>query len=302
MSDQPCHEPECQHEEAGSVALVIRPRPRDLGGFQVRRVLPAAERRMIGPFVFFDQMGPADFAAGEGIDVRPHPHVCLATVTYLFDGALMHRDSLGSAQLIEPGAVNVMTAGRGIVHSERAGPDREVPSRLYGIQSWMALPREHEETDPAFEHFPADSIPSGAVDGATVCVVMGEAFGMRSPVQGLAQTLYLDVMLPAGQTFNLPRSVEEIGVYVVEGSVRIDGEAWEAGAMLVLREGADLDVAAVQGARLVIVGGESLGERHIWWNFVASDPVRIEQAKADWREGRFPRVPGDEEEFIPLPK
>jgi redox-sensitive bicupin YhaK (pirin superfamily) len=301
MNDRPASFGSGEGATGDAVAQLIRPKPRDIGGFEVRRVLPAPGRRMIGPFVFFDQVGPADFAAGQGIDVRPHPHVCLATVTYLFEGMLMHRDSLGSAQLIEPGAVNLMTAGRGIVHSERAGPDRSVASRLHGIQSWMALPAAHEETDPDFSHYPATSIPSLQIGDAQVRVVLGEAFGSRSPVKVFSTTLYLDVRLPAGSRFHLPRTVPELAVHVVEGDVAHAGERVEGGVMAVLREGHDLQLEALSPARLIVIGGEPLGERHIWWNFVASDPVRIERAKDDWSAGRFPHVPGDEEEFIPLP-
>lgn len=303
MSSQPCRQPECTGQRPGDVALVIRSRARDLGGFEVRRLLPAAARRMVGPFVFFDQMGPGDFAPGEGIDVRPHPHVCLATVTWLFEGALMHRDSLGSAQLIEPGAVNLMTAGRGIVHSERAGPDRARQSRLFGIQCWLALPEEYEETAPDFRHHPASGIPEVAADDAVVKVVMGEACGARSPVRTFSPALYLEVRLPEGGGFALPRTAaHDLAAYVVDGPVRVNGEPFEAGVMAVLRDGVDLRLEAEADARLVLIGGAPLGERHIWWNFVASDPARIERAKSDWRHGRFPVVPGDEEAFIPLPE
>jgi redox-sensitive bicupin YhaK (pirin superfamily) len=302
VSIQPCNDPDCAPASPATVRRTVRPKPRDLGGFEVRRVLPAPDVRSVGPFVFFDQMGPADFRPGEGIDVRPHPHVCLATVTYLFEGELMHRDSLGSAQLIAPGAVNLMIAGHGIVHSERAGPDRDEASRLFGIQSWMALPAEHEETAPRFVHHPAGEIPEITCCGARVRVVMGEVDGTASPVEALSPTLYLDVDAPARTDFRLPGIAGHgRAVYVVSGAVTVDGSAFAAGNMLVLHEGADLALYADADSRLIVIGGEPLGRRHIWWNFVASDAARIERAKEDWRAGRFPAVPGDEDECIPLP-
>lgn len=286
-----------------TLSRFIRPKAKDIGEFEVRRVLPAGRCRSVGPFIFFDHMGPANFAPGKGINVRPHPHVCLSTMTYLFEGEIMHRDSLGYAQLIRPGAVNLMRAGRGIVHSERAGPDLSEPSRLDGIQTWMALPDAHEEADPAFDHYPAETIPSVDVAGVTVRVVMGDALGVTSPVRTLSPTLYLDVTLAADQALSIPREAQELAVYVASGAITVDEQDEIAdGVMGVTAENADLAVRGrAHGARLIVVGGSPLGPRHLWWNFVARDPDRIEQAKRDWRDGRFEKVPGDDQEFIPLP-
>jgi len=299
MSTQPCFEPICT-EHAGQVELVVTPRARDLGGFCVRRVLPSAERKMIGPFIFFDEMGPAVFPPGEGIDVRPHPHIGIATITYLFDGEIMHRDSLGYALPIRPGAVNLMTAGRGIVHSERAGSDRDVESSMHGIQSWIALPAGMEETEPAFVHTPADELPEIGVGEATVRLILGQAFGAASPVQTYSKTLYAEVRLPAGGRLELPLEFTERAFYVVTGNIALDGEEYGTGTMAVLRTGAPVELEATANTRLMLIGGEPVGERTIWWNFVSSSKERIEQAKADWREGRFDDVEGDDE-FIPLP-
>lgn len=258
---------------------------------------------MVGPFIFFDHIGPADFAPGEGINVRPHPHVCLATVTYLFEGEIFHRDSLGHAQAIEPAAVNWMTAGCGIVHSERTRPElRASGQRLHGIQSWVALPRDREETEPSFRHHPADTLPFIEADGVSMRVIAGYAFGEQSPVETCSDTLYADVQMGAGTRLKLPAEHQERGVHVCEGSVVIAGETIGEGSMAVLREGAEVLLVAQGGARVMLLGGDKLdGERHIWWNFVASSKGRIEQAGEDWAAGRFPKVPGDEEEFIPLP-
>lgn len=285
------------------IEILIKPRKRDLGGFFVRRVLPDARRRTVGPFIFFDHIGPATFAPGEGINVRPHPHVCLATVTYLFEGEIFHRDSLGHAQAISPLAVNWMTAGRGIVHSERTRPElREAGQRLHGIQSWVALPREFEETDPSFRHHPADTLPLIEADGLRMRVIAGYAFGEHSPVVTCSDTLYVDVQMQAGTQLKLGAEHQERAVHVCEGAVEIAGESVGEGSMAVLKEGAQVRVRAGEAARVMLLGGDRLdGERHIWWNFVASSKARIERAKEDWSEGRFPKVPGDEEEFIPLP-
>ena len=298
MSVQPSYEPECL-AKSGAVELAIEARVRSLGEFDVRRVLPVAKRRMVGPFVFFDHMGPAEFPPGRGIAVRPHPHIGLATITYLFEGEIMHRDSLGFAQLIEPGAVNLMTAGRGIVHSERA---REVESvrRLHGIQSWVALPESLEEMEPSFVHYPAATLPELAVGGCTVRVIVGSAFGATAPVAAFSPTLYLDVRLPRGARFTLPAEHSERAAYVAEGTVRIDGRDYAAGVMAVARAGAAPALEAVAASRVLVIGGEPLGARHIWWNFVSSSKERIERAKRDWSEGRIGKVPGDDE-FIPLP-
>ena len=282
-----------------SVDLVLRPREKDLGEFTVRRVLPAARRRALGPFVFFDHMGPAVFPPGKGISVRPHPHIGIATITYLFEGQIMHRDSLGVTQAIEAGAVNLMTAGRGIVHSERAGDDLDTTSKLHGIQSWIALPDDKEEIEPAFEHIPAAALPEFEQDGCTIRVIMGECLGRTSPVPTYSETLYLDVVMQEDAALDLPDDWSEFAVYVVEGSVTIGGDVYESGAMAIAGSGS-LAATANTESRVMVIGGDSVGERHIYWNFVHSSEARIEQAKDDWREGRFEMVPGDAE-IIPLP-
>jgi redox-sensitive bicupin YhaK (pirin superfamily) len=281
---------------------VIVPRPRDLGGFEVRRVLPSAERQSVGPFVFFDQMGPAELAPGSGIDVRPHPHIGLATVTYLFAGTIVHRDSLGSLQPIEPGAVNWMTAGRGIVHSERSDNElRKQRQKLYGIQIWVALPKQDEETDPDFTHYPAESLPQVEGEGKTVRVIAGSLFGKSSPVNTFSKLFYGDTICRPGASLLLDNEHVERGIYLLEGTVEIAGQIFEPGRLLVFSSGDEVTVKATSEARLLLFGGEPLdGPRHLWWNFVSSSLERIEQAKADWKNGRFARVPGDSE-FIPLP-
>ncbi|WP_300304496.1 pirin family protein [Ferrovibrio sp.] len=287
-----------------AVDLVITPRSRDLGeGFMVRRILPYAKRRHVGPFVFLDHMGPADFAPGHGLDVRPHPHIGLATVTYLFEGEIMHRDSLGVVQPIRPGDVNWMVAGRGIVHSERTRDElRRSGTALHGIQSWLALPQSHEETAPDFRHHPAASLPEIERPGVRLRLIAGAAFGAASPVQTFAPMFYLDVVLDDEAVLPLPEEYEERAVYVAIGMVTLDGERYEAGNMLVLRPGSHPQITAQGPARLMLLGGAPLdGERHLWWNFVSSSKERIEQAKTDWRAGRFAMVPGDPE-FIPLPE
>lgn len=299
MSFYAAEKPLCT-ETSGAIELLIEPRERDLGAFTVRRVLPSSKRRMVGPFIFFDHMGPAEFPPGEGIQVRPHPHIGIATITYLFDGEIMHRDSLGFVQPIKPGAVNLMTAGRGIVHSERAGDDLDRVSRLHGIQSWIALPDAEEERDPAFDHYGAGQLPELDIDGAAVRVIMGEAFGSASPVTTFSRTLYLECQMPAGTRLELPRDHQEMAVYVVSGSVRIDGRDHAEGVMAVAGAGKNLAIDAVQDGRIMVIGGEPVGERHIWWNLVSSSRDRIEKAKSDWKEGRFDPVPGDDA-FIPLP-
>lgn len=300
MSVQPAYEPDCR-ETGGSVELTIEPRMRSLGDFDVRRVLPAAKRRMVGPFIFFDHMGPAVFAPGKGIAVRPHPHIGLATITYLFEGEIVHRDSLGFVQSIRPGAVNLMTAGRGIVHSERAGPDIAVTSRLHGIQSWTALPLELEETDAAFVHYPADALPERAVGECAVRLIMGAAYGAESPVATHSPTLYLEARLPANAGLPLPHEPSERAVYVVSGAIRIEGKVYGEGALAVLRPNAAATLTAIDASRVMVIGGEPVGARHIWWNFVASTQERIERAKRDWQLDRFAAVPGDTER-IPLPE
>ena len=283
--------------------VVIAPRTRDLGGFSVRRLLPAGRQRMVGPFVFFDHMGPADFAPGGGIDVRPHPHINLATVTYLFEGEIFHRDSLGSAQAIRPGAINWMTAGRGIVHSERTPPEVRASShRLHGLQIWVALPRAAEEVEPSFHHHPADSLPLVTEEGMRARVLVGSAFGVTAPVATASPLGYADLELAAGAAAPLALDMPERALYLVDGAIELGGTRFEAGQMVVLAPGDRELRAASAPARLVLFGGEPLdGPRHIEWNFVSSSQGRIEEAKRDWREGRFPLVPGDEIERIPLP-
>ncbi len=286
-----------------AITHVIAPRDRDLGGFSVRRVLPAPKQRTIGPFIFFDHMGPADFPPGDGIDVRPHPHIGLATVTYLFEGDIVHRDSLGFEQPIRPGDVNWMTAGRGIVHSERTAPEvRAAGHRLNGIQSWVALPIADEETEPSFFHHPADSLPEIVQGPTTLRLIVGSAYGHTAPVKTFSPMFYLDAPMPAGALVALPADHEERAVYVADGTVTIDGDTYTAGQMAVVAPGADISVEAVDASRIMLLGGEAIdGRRHIWWNFVSSSQERIEQAKDDWANGRFDTVPGDSE-FIPLPE
>jgi redox-sensitive bicupin YhaK (pirin superfamily) len=300
MSYIKANEPTCI-EASGPIALVIKPHKKDLGGFTVRRILPSAEHRMVGPFVFFDHMGPAEFPPGEGIQVRPHPHIGIATITYLFEGEIMHRDSLGFVQPIRGGAVNLMTAGRGIVHSERAGEDLHTTSRLHGIQSWIALPTELEEMEPGFLHYAAATLPQIESEGCTVRVIMGDAFGYSSPVTTYSTTLYLECVLQAGAELALPDDPQELAIYVVTGEIQIAGESYPAGVMAVADNGRTIRLRAAAESRVMVIGGDTLGKRTIWWNLVSSSKDRIEQAKLDWKEGRFAMVPGDDE-FIPLPE
>jgi len=300
MSDQSAMQPRCT-ESRGSVELVIEPKEKDLGEFTVRRALPAAERKMVGPFIFFDHMGPAEFPPGQGIQVRPHPHIGISTVTYLFEGQIMHRDSLGFVQPITSRAVNLMTAGRGIVHSERAGDDLGETSRLHGIQSWMALPDDEEERDPEFIHYPAADLPEIDIDRVTVRVIIGEAYGHSSPVKTYAQTVYLECQMPPGSELTLPDGYPELAAYVVSGKVDIDNHEYAGGVMAIRCPGNSMTVKAGDESHVMVIGGEQIGERHIWWNLVSSSKDRIEQAKSDWQEDRFDKVPGDDE-FIPLPE
>jgi redox-sensitive bicupin YhaK (pirin superfamily) len=287
----------------GPIDTILRAKPRDIGGFAVRRVLPAWPTPMVGPFIFFDHMGPAALAPGDGLDVRPHPHIGLATVTYLFDGEILHRDSVGSVQPIRPGDVNWMTAGRGIVHSERTPPGlRAAGPRVHGIQTWVALPRAHEETAPAFAHHPAATLPVVTLPGVAVRVIAGTALGARSPVDVFSPTLYAAAELAPGARFALPPEHEERAVYLVDGAASVAGVALEPGAMAVLAPGADAEVRADAASIVMLLGGAKMdGARFIWWNFVSSSRERIEQARRDWREQRFPAVPGDPER-IPLPE
>ncbi|MEK9795496.1 MAG: pirin family protein [Alphaproteobacteria bacterium] len=285
------------------VELVIKPRTRDLGSFEVARVLPHAKRRMVGPFIFFDRMGPSTFAPGVGIDVRPHPHIGLATVTYLFQGEIMHRDSLGYAQPIRPGDVNWMYAGRGIVHSERTREEiLDTERTMFGIQSWLALPKDKERGAPYFRHHPGATLPEVESNGVHMRLIAGTAYGMDSPVAVASPMFYLDVNITAGAVLNVTDDYPERAVYVVQGQVAVAGETYNENNMLVLAEEADVTVEAPAGAHVMLLGGDPIdGERIIWWNLVASSQDLIEQAKEDWKEGRFDMIEGDAE-FIPLPE
>lgn len=283
---------------------VIVPRARDLGGFSVRRALPAAGRQMVGPFIFFDQMGPAEFLIGTGIDVRPHPHIGLATVTYLFDGEIMHRDSLGSAVAIKPGELNLMAAGSGIVHSERTSAEQKaLGPRLFGIQAWAALPKSHEESKPTFAHYDATQLPRITGEGKTVRLIMGQMFGQTSPAEFPHPSFYAEAVLAPGAILPLDADYDERAVYIASGEIDIAGDTFGAGRLLVFRSGDRISILAISQSRLILLGGEPMdGPRHIWWNFVSSSKDRIDAAKADWKAKRFPFVPGDAEEFIPLPE
>lgn len=283
--------------------LVIEPRVRDLDGLSVERVLPSIQRRMLGPFIFLDHIGPTVLRPPIAMDVRPHPHVGLATVTYLLEGEILHRDSLGSAQVIHPGAINWMTAGRGIVHSERTPPEtRAGTSPLHGIQLWVALPRAHEEAAPSFHHHPAGSLPTLREGRCEIRLLAGRAFGLDAPVETHSPLLLADVTLPAGSVLPIPADHVERGAYVIEGELETGPDRIGTGRLVVIRPGDAPRFAARGPTRVALLGGEPLGEpRHAWWNFVSSSRERIEQAKADWAAGRFPRVPGDEVESVPLP-
>lgn len=284
--------------------IIIEGNPRDLGdGFHVNRILPSPGRRMVGPFVFFDYFGPVEFAPGKGVDVRPHPHVGLATVTYLFEGSQMHRDTLGSKQEIHPGDVNWMTAGRGIAHSERTGPEtRARGHRLHGIQSWIGLPLKDEEAEPSFQHVGSRDLPSRSADGVTMKIITGRAFGLTSPVRVFSDIFYVDAHLADGASLSMTDEHEERAIFVVGGQARVDGTAYGDGTMIVLDARENLTITARDATRVMLLGGAPLdGARHLWWNFVSSSKERIERAKADWRSGLFGKIPGDEVEFIPLP-
>ena len=287
-----------------AIELMVIPNARDIGGFEVRRALPTARRRLVGPFIFFDRMGPAILRADQALDVRPHPHIGLSTVTYLFDGKIRHRDSLGTEMVIEPGDVNLMTAGRGIVHSERSPEElRGSPMSISGLQTWLALPDGKEEVDPLFENTGRDTLPAIDADGVSGRVVIGAFDGIRSPVKAASETLYVDLRLVPGASVRIPAEAEERAIYVLEGDVEISGDRFPSDRLLVFRPGDEIVVAAERGAHFMLFGGASLGsKRYIWWNFVSSSKERIEQAKNEWKTGRFDIVPGDEEEFIPLPE
>ncbi|MCB2011592.1 MAG: pirin family protein [Geminicoccaceae bacterium] len=293
----------------GIEALIV-PRSRDLGSFAVRRALPSPKRQMVGPFIFFDQAGPAEFVTGRGVDVRPHPHIGLGTVTYLYRGEFEHRDSLGSRQVILPGAVNWMIAGHGVTHSERTSEEtRRHPHSLFGIQTWVALPDDAEDTDPGFEHHPKETLPEIEAEGVNLRLILGRAYGERAPVRMFSDMFYADVILRPGAVVPLPDDHEDRGLYVSEGSIGVAGDTFAAGRMMVFRPGDRIAVRAGEaGARVMLLGGETLsGPRYIWWNFVASSVERLEQAKEDWRagkwqDGRFTLPPDDRDEFIPAPE
>ncbi|WP_245638334.1 pirin family protein [Croceicoccus bisphenolivorans] len=286
-----------------AIDITVEPVSHDLGGFTVRRAVPSPRRRMVGPFVFVDEFGPAFLNPGSGMDVRPHPHIGLATVTYLVEGAIDHRDSLGTFATIRPGAVNLMTAGRGIVHSERTPPpERETGLHLFGMQTWLALPERLEETDPAFEGTAAQDLPVITDTGVEARIIMGSLWGETAPTTCHSETIYADIALAAGASLPIDAEADERGVMLISGEAEIDGEPLTLYALHVLRPGRAMRLASVSGGRIMLLGGEAMGPRRVWWNFVSSRMERIEQAKEDWTEGRFPVVPGDEKEFIPIPE
>ncbi|WP_366555212.1 pirin family protein [Aquibaculum sediminis] len=310
MSWNPTLDPGCPDEAGASVIeTLIVPRSRDLGGFEVRRALPAPKRQMVGPFIFFDQAGPAELLTGQGIDVRPHPHIGLATVTYLFRGDFHHRDSTGADQIISPGALNWMVAGRGVTHSERtSAAARRGPNGLFGIQTWLALPDIHEDVAPSFEHHKKEALPMIEDNGVSVRLILGSAYGATAPATMLSEAFYADVKLEPGSRLPMPDNHEDRGIYIVEGAISVVGQDFAASRMMVFRPGDRITaVAGDRGARLMILGGATFpGPRYIWWNFVASSQERIEAAKAEWRaanwgKGRFDLPPDDRDEHIPLP-
>lgn len=287
-----------------TIERIFSPRPHDVGGLMVGRVLPYVERRAVGPFVFLDHMGPADMAAGQALDVRPHPHIGLSTLTYLFNGDMFHRDNLGNAIEIVPGEVNWMTAGGGIAHSERTSPaERKIAHRVHGLQCWVALPKAQEEIAPEFWHYEPRAIPRLEREGAKLSVVAGEAYGKTSPVKVYSPLFYVDVQIEAGAHLEMPGGYADQAVYVIAGEIEVDGTRIAERNMVVFNRGSDGAVRALSASHVLLLGGEPFPEpRHIWWNFVSSSRDRIEQAKADWKAGRFARIPGDEQEFIPLPE
>lgn len=305
MSWSPCPDPTPgDAASVDAIDTVIVPRAVDLGEMTVRRALPSTKGQMIGPFIFFDQMGPAEFLTDEGIDVRPHPHINLATLTYLFEGEIRHRDSLGTDLAIEPGAVNWMRAGKGIVHSERTSDERRANGqRLFGLQTWLALPQAAEESAPDFTHFSADSLPHVNAEGIDMRLIAGQAHGSSSPLNAMSDAVYADIALDAGSVFQVERTYVERALYTISGEIEVDRCLFQPGQLIVLRPGDAVDVRANQAARFMLFGGEPMdGPRHIWWNFVSSRRERIEQAQEEWRRGRFETVPGDEADFIPLPE
>ena len=311
MSWNPTLDPDCPTGDAvDAIDTLIIPRARDLGGFEVRRALPAPKRQMVGPFIFFDQMGPAEFLRGKGLDVRPHPHIGLATISYLYRGRMHHRDSLGTDAWIEPGAVNWMVAGHGITHSERTDDETQTdPMPFFGIQTCVALQKDAEDQPAAFEHAPKEALPLLEGEGKEVRLILGDAWGETAPVKTASEMFYADAVLAPSAKLPLPDNHEDRGIYVVEGSINVAGQSFEAGRMMVFRPGDRISATAGdRGARLMLLGGATLeGSRHIWWNFVASSKDRIDAAKeawraGDWAHGRFQLPPGDDAEFIPLPE
>ncbi|MGE0771878.1 MAG: pirin family protein [Cyclobacteriaceae bacterium] len=303
MSWLPSAEPDIDLNCPDLVEMVIIPRTSDIGGFEVRRSLPFRKKRLVGPFIFWDQMGPGELLTGQGMDVKPHPHIGLSTVTYLFDGTVDHRDSLGTYQRIKAGDVNLMTAGAGIVHSERTGEDiRKTPTKVFGIQSWLAQPQTHERGAPEFSHTDVDDLPMFDDHGVRGRLILGEFQGLKSPVPTQWSTLYVDVSLQSGARITIPKTAEERAIYPLSGTIEISGTQYEGQQMIVLRPGCDVDVLAKSDGRLMILGGAAMdGPRYIYWNFVSSSKETLEQAKLDWKEQRFPKVPGDDKEFVPLP-
>ncbi len=305
MSWMPTREPECDSMNADDgIQMLIQPRMRDLGGFSVSRILPAIGRKTVGPFIFFDHMPPREFQPGEGMDVRPHPHIALATVTYLFEGEFVHRDSLGSEEIVRPGDINWMTAGRGIVHSERTDPrQRLAGGRSHGIQLWVALPREHEETEPAFHHHDKNELPHVSGKGFSARVLIGEAFGKKSPVRIFSPMFYIDVEAQAGSVVDVPLNYEERALYLLSGAVRYGQQTFDHPQMIIFKKDCSICLHIEKDSRFVMLGGAPLdGPRYIWWNFISSSKDRIEQAKRDWKEGRFAKIPTDADDFIPLPE
>ncbi len=310
MSWNPCLDPQTptSPEQCDAIETLIVPRSRDIGAFEVRRALPSSKRQMVGPFIFFDQMGPAEFITDQGMDVRPHPHIGLATITYLYEGGIFHRDSLGNSLEIEPGAVNWMVAGSGISHSERTSPERRKQGeRLFGLQTWVALPDEHEDTKPDFQHAPEEQLPLLDAEGKKVRLILGSLYGERAPVNTYSDMFYADVVLSEGARIPLPTDHEDRAIYVSEGSIQVAQDTYEAGQLMIFRPGDEITITAERPSRLMLLGGETFsGPRYIWWNFVASSQERIEEAKSawakgDWEHGRFQLPPDDRDEFIPLP-
>ena len=303
MSWSPTSNPHLNYDDPTSVEMAIIPRIGDIGNFEVRRALPFVRKKMVGPFIFWDQMGPGDFINGQGVDVRPHPHIGLSTLTYLFKGTIDHKDSLGNDLRIKPGEINLMTAGKGIVHSERTGQEiRQGPSSLFGIQSWIAQPKSHEYGEPSFIHVSRQRLPEFEEQGIRGKVILGDFEGVHSPVDTQWDTVYVDLYLHEGQKLNIPNRYEERALYVLSGDLEIAHTQYDPQQMIVLKPGDLITVYAKTSVRMILLGGATMdGPRYIYWNFIASSKERLEEAKSDWKEGRFPKVPGDDQEFIPLP-